>query len=121
MLDKNIVWLEGIIGDDAKFGKTQEGKEFYTFSLCINSFAKEMADSTERTHSQAFIRVFCYDKKHLAYLQKVHAHRGQRATVFGRLTSFKNEYHGHVFLTISVICRDISILKTRGEETTNEQ
>ena len=90
MLDKNIVLLEGIIGDDAKFGKTQEGKEYFTFSLCVNSFLKDMSDSTERTHSQVFIRIFVYDKKQIEYLHKVKAHRGQRASIFGRLSSFKN-------------------------------
>lgn len=113
MLDKNIVILEGIIGDDSKFGKTNEGREYFTFSLCINNFAKEMADSTERTHSQAFIRVFCYDKKQLEYLRKVDVKRGQRASVFGRLSSFKNEYKGIEYITQSVVCRDIEIIKTK--------
>lgn len=111
--DKNIVVLEGIIGDDFKYGKTQEGKEFATFSLCVNSFNKEMADSTERTHSQAFIRIFVYDKVQLEYLHKVDTHRGQRVSVFGRLISFKNEYKGNTFITNNVVCRDISIIKTK--------
>lgn len=114
MLDKNIVLLEGLIGDDAKFGRTQEGKEYFTFSLCVNSFLKEMADNTERTHSQAFIRIFVYDKKQLEYLRKVNAHRGQRASVFGRLSSFKNEYKGNTFVTLNVICRDLSIVQTKA-------
>lgn len=116
MLDKNIVLLEGIIGDDAKFGKTQEGKEYFTFSLCVNSFLKDMSDSTERTHSQVFIRIFVYDKKQIEYLHKVKAHRGQRASIFGRLSSFKNEYRGNTFVTMNVICRDINITKTKQEE-----
>ena len=115
MLDKNIVLLEGIIGDDAKFGKTQEGKEYFTFSLCVNSFLKDMSDSTERTHSQVFIRIFVYDKKQIEYLPKVKAHRGQRASIFGRLSSFKNEYRGNTFMTMNVICRDINITKTKQE------
>ena len=114
MLDKNIVLLEGLIGDDAKFGRTQDGKEYFTFSLCINSFLKDMADSTERTHSQAFIRIFCYDKRQLEYLRKVNVHRGQRASVFGRLSSFKNEYKGNTFMTLNVICRDITIIQTKA-------
>ena len=52
MRDKNRVMLEGIIGDDFRYSKTQEGKEYATFSLCINAFDKEYADSTERSHSQ---------------------------------------------------------------------
>lgn len=115
MLDKNIVLLEGVIGDDYKYSKTNDGKEYATFSLCINSFLKEIADSTERTHSQTFIRIFVYDKRLVEYLHKVKAHRGQRASVFGRLVSFKNEYKGNVFMTNNVACRDIQIIQTREE------
>lgn len=111
--DKNIVILEGLIGDDYKYGKTKDGKEFATFSLCINSFDKEMADSTERTHSQAFIRIFVYDKRQVEYLHRVNAHRGQRASIYGRLISFKNEYKGNTFMTNNVTCRDINIIKNR--------
>lgn len=123
MLDKNIILLEGIIGDDARYGKTHEGKDFYTFSLCVNSFLKEMSDDTERTHSQAFIRIFVYDKRQLAYLHKINVHKGQRAMVFGRLSSFKNEYKGNVFITQNVICRDISIIQTKAykEKKINKQ
>lgn len=114
MLDKNIVLLEGLIGDDAKFGRTQDGKDYYTFSLCVNSFIKEMADDTERTHSQAFVRIFVYDKKQLEYLHRINVHRGQRASVFGRLSSFKTEYKGHSFITLNVICRDIDVVQTKA-------
>ena len=113
MLDKNIVLLEGLIGDDAKFGKTQDGKEYFTFSLCVNSFLKDMSDSTERSHSQVFIRIFAYDKRQLEYLRKVKAHRGQRVSIFGRLSSYKTEYKGNSYITLTVICRDISIISSK--------
>ena len=109
--------LEGLIGDDFKFGKTQEGKEFATFSLCVNSFIEEMSDSTERTHSQTYIRIFVYDKKIVAYLHRIGAHRGQRANVFGRLTSFKNEYKGNTYMTNNVVCRDVTIIQTKTAKT----
>jgi len=118
MLDKNIVLLEGIIGDDYKYGKTVDGKEFATFSLCINSFFKEMSDSTERTHSQTFIRIFVYDKSRVEYLHRVNAHRGQRASVFGRIVSHRNEYKGNTYISNNVVCRDISILKVKEELNT---
>ena len=112
MMDKNIVLLEGIIGDDYKYGKTVDGKDYATFSLCINSFVKEIADGTERTHSQAFIRIFVYDKRMVEYLRKVNARRGNRASVFGRLVSFKSEYRGNTFMVNNVVCRDVQIIKT---------
>lgn len=114
MLDKNIVWLEGVIGDDYKYGRTSDGKEYATFSLAVNSFIKEISDETERTHSQNYIRTTVFDKKKIAYLRKVDARRGMRVTVFGRISSFKTEYKGIEFIQLSIIVRDISIIQTKS-------
>ena len=115
MLDKNIVMLEGVIGDDMKYGKSTNGKEYMTCSLVMNSFFSDMADDTERTHSLAYIRIFAYDKRILEYLRAVKAHQGVRASVFGRLTSFRSEVYGHPVIVNSVICRDMMISKTRKD------
>lgn len=114
MLDKNIVWLEGLLGDDFKYGRTEDGKEYATFSLCVNSFIKEISDKTERTHSQNFIRTTVFDKKLIAYLRKVDAHRGMRVSVFGRLSSFKTEYRGIDFIQLSIVVRDIAVIQTKS-------
>ena len=114
MLDKNIVWLEGLIGDDFKFGRTEEGKEYATFSLCVNSFIKEISDKTERSHSQNYIRTTVFDKKQIEYLRRVNAHRGQRASVFGRISSFKTEYKGIEFVQLSVVVRDIGVIQSKS-------
>lgn len=114
MLDKNIVFLEGLVGDDYKYGRTSDGKEYATFSLSCNSFIKEISDNTERTHSQNFIRTTVFDKKLVAYLRKVDAHRGQRVSVFGRISSFKTEYKGIDFIQLSIVVRDIAILQTKS-------
>lgn len=114
MLDKNIVFLEGLIGDDYKYGKSSEGKEYATFSLSVNSFIKDISDNTERTHSQNYIRTTVFDKKLLAYLKKVKAHRGQRVSVFGRISSFKTEYKGIEYIQLSIIVRDIAIIQTKS-------
>ena len=112
-LDKNIVFLEGVLGDDFKYGRTVDGKEYATFSLCVNSFIKEISDQTERTHSQTYIRTTVFDKKQVEYLRKVNAHRGQRATIFGRISSFKTEYKGIEYIQLSIIVRDIGIIQTK--------
>jgi hypothetical protein len=109
MLDKNIVMLDGIIGDDFAFKKSE--KEYATFSLCINSFFKEMADNTERSHSQTYVRIFVYDKRLIEYLKKKNAHRGQRISIFGRLSSCKSEIRGITFVSLNVVCRDLTIEK----------
>lgn len=113
MKDRNLVILEGIVGDDYKVAKTQECKEYVTFSLCINAYDKEYADSTERSHSQTYVRCNVFDKKMVEYLKNVKAHRGQRASVFGRISSYKSEIKGVDFFTNTVTIRDISIIKTK--------
>lgn len=120
-MDKNFVILEGKVGDDAKWGKTQESKEYFTFSLCINAYAKEFADATERSHSVTYVRIFCYDKRQLEYLRKVNVKRGQRVSIFGRLSSAKNEYKGVTFMSNNVVCRDITVIKTKKEKNDGEQ
>ena len=112
-MDKNIVMLEGQIGDDFKFGKTQDMKEFCTFTLCINSFIKDMAHSTERTNSQVYIRTMIFDKKLVEYMKKVKAKQGQRVSVFARLTSHKSEYRGISYIQNNVVVRDIHVIKTK--------
>ena len=116
-MDKNICILEGVIGDDAKYGKKKDNnKEYFTFSLVVNSYQKEFADDTERNFSVSYIRIFVYDTKQIEYLHKVNAKRGQRASVFGRLQAYKAEHRGNSFITLSVICRDIKIVKTKQEQ-----
>lgn len=119
MLDKNIVFLEGLIGDDFKYGRTEDGKEYATFSLCVDSFIKEISDKTERTHSQNFIRTTVFDKKQLTYLRKVDAHRGMRVSVFGRISSFKTEYKGIEFIQLSIVVRDIGVIQNKSMKKKN--
>lgn len=112
-MDKNIVHLEGVIGDDFKFGKTEDAKDFCTFSLCISSYSKQYADESERNHQTTYIRIMVFDKKRVEYLKNVEAKRGQRATIFGRISSHKSEYKGIEFIQNNVVVRDISIIKTK--------
>lgn len=116
MLDKNIVILEGVVGDDLKWSKTQDGKEFATFSLCIDSYIKEFADLTERSHSQTFVRINVFDKRYVEYLRKIKIHTGTRASVFGRLTSSRTEYKGISLMQTHVVCRSIEIIKTSSDK-----
>lgn len=115
-MDKNVVFLEGQIGDDFKYGKTQDMKEFCTFTLSINSFIKDMADSTERTNSQVFIRTMIFDKRLVEYMHKVGAKQGQRVSVFARLTSHKSEYRGITYIQNNVVVRDIHVIKMKADK-----
>lgn len=117
IVDLNLCLFVGQIGADLKFSKCSNGKGMATFSLCVNSFIKELADATERTNSQTYIRILCFDKKQIEYLKNVHAKQGQRAFIVGRLSSFKNEHRGITFMTNNVVCRSIMILKTSDEKS----
>lgn len=121
MLDKNIVILEGVVGDDFKWAKTQEGKEFATFSLCIDSYIKEFADSTERSHSQTFVRINVFDKRYIEYLHRIKLHAGHRVSVFGRLNSSRNEYKGISLMQNNVVCRSIEVIRTMPDKENNKK
>ena len=120
-MDKNIVILEGTIGEGFKYDKSELGWEFATFPLLLDSYIKAYADKTEATHRTTTIRIFCYDKRQVAYLKKVGAHRGNRVSIFGRLWSSIREYKGIEYSSNSVVCRDIHIVKTKADKETTEE
>lgn len=115
MKDKNIVLLEGVVGNDVKRGVASNGKKYITFSLCINTYFKPLHDSTESEHPISYIRVFIYDQKQVEYLNRVKIKQGNRASIFGRLNSTRNEIKGKEIIQINVIVRDISITKVKAD------
>lgn len=113
-MDKNIVILEGKIGDDFKYGKTTEGKEFATFSLVISSasaFHKGYQDDSERRKPETYLRIMVFDAKQVDYLHKIGAKNGHTAIIYARLSSHKTEYKGIDFIQNNVVVRDLSIIK----------
>ena len=113
-MDKNIVLLEGRIGNDFKYGKTTDGKKFATFSLVITpNTREEIHDDTERHGSETYIRVMCFDKRQVDYLVHVKANCGHRVAIYARLASHKTEYRGIEFIQNNVVVRDISVLTTK--------
>ena len=114
MKDKNIVLLEGRIGEDYKYGKTQDGKEFATFSLVIAATNPPLPqDQDELNRPTTYVRVFAFDKRQIEYLRKVKARSGYRASVFGRLNSSHTEHKGISIMSNNVVVRDIHIIKTQ--------
>lgn len=120
MKDKNIVLLEGVVGNDVKRGTAQNGKKYITFSLCINTYFKPLHDSTESEHTMTYIRVFVYDQKQVEYLNRVDIRHGNRASIFGRLNSVKTDIKGKEIIQINVVVRDISISKIKADEVNDE-
>ena len=122
-MDKNIVLLEGIIGDDFKFAKTVDGNDYSTFTICMNNVTRatrELMSDNDRTFSQSMIRIFVYDKKLVEYLRNVEAHIGCRASIFGKLSSTKNEYKGITYMSNYVVCKDVTIVKTKKTRNNGE-
>lgn len=114
-MDKNIVWLEGVIGDDYKYAKTQDGKEFATFTLLVRSYMKEFADKTEK-RDYTYLRIMVFDSKLVEHLHKMSARRGHRVSVLARLNSHRQEYKGNAFVQVDIVARDIQIIKTNNQQ-----
>ena len=113
-MDLNIVFLQGRIGNDLQFKKTESGSTFATFTAIINSYSKDLKDNTEH-RTDTYIRVMCFDKRIVEYLQKVGAKQGNRVNVMARLNSHKSEYKGVEFIQNDVIARDVIVVKTKEE------
>lgn len=114
-MDLNIVMLQGRIGNDLQFRKTTEGATFATFTTIINSYSKDFKDNTEH-RTETYIRVMCFDKRVVEYMQKVGAKQGNRVNVFARLNSHKSEYKGVEFIQNDVIARDVVVVKPKSDE-----
>lgn len=117
-MDLNIVFLQGKIGNDLQYKKTSEGAQFATFSVVVNSFAKEIKDSTER-RTETYIRVMCFDKYIVDYLQRVNAKQGNKVSILARLNSHKSEYKGISFIQNDVIARDVVVVKVKDVDAPN--
>lgn len=108
-----MVFLEGVVGNNVKRGCARNGQNYITFSLCVNTYFKELHDTTEAEHGgMTYIRVFVYDQGQINYLNRVKVRHGQRASIFGRLNSAKVAIKGAEIIQLNVIVRDITITKT---------
>lgn len=116
MKDKNIVMLEGLVGNDLKRGTASNGKKFITFSLCINSYMREIHDSTESEHPMAYLRVFIYDQRMLRYLNDTNIKHNDRVSIFGRLHSKLREVGKERIVQMNIVVRDISLIKKNAND-----
>lgn len=116
MKDKNIVLLEGVVGNDVKRGVANNGRNYITFTLCINTYMKELHDSTEGAKPFAYIRVFVFDEKQVKYLNRVKVHHGSRVSIFGRLNSTRSTIGSKDVIQINVVVRDINVTKTSEKD-----
>lgn len=112
--DINEVTLCGIVGDDLKFGRAVNGREYCTFSLSVVPYNKKHGDNeNESTRSVNYIRIVCFNhrtSKQVDYLRSVNFHRGQRVKLFGWLSSRKTEIKGIDIVQLSVVVRKIEVI-----------
>lgn len=116
MKDKNVVILEGLVGDSVSDKKSNSGTEFITFMLCVNgSIGTDtwMSRSDDREHSQTLIRCFVYDRRLIEYCRDTKLRRNKRVSVFGKLQSYRSEIKGQPIVSLVVVVRDIGIIKTK--------
>lgn len=115
-MDKNIVMLEGTIGEDFKYAKTRDKRDFATFTVGMNTGNYEERDDTEK-RIPIFIRVMVFDEKCIQYLKKIGARSGSRCSIFGRLNSHRMMNNkGFSIVVNDVVVRDIHIVKTKSDE-----
>lgn len=106
MKDCNQVFLQGAIGDDYKYKKTQDGKDFATFTLLVST-------KFHGADAQSMIRIMVFDQNLVQYLRKVEAHQGNRCSIVGSITSYSREIKGQNTIQNNVYVKDIVIMKTQ--------
>lgn len=111
-MDKNVVFLEGVIASGYKEGTANNGRRYITFVLGVGQpILSELADSTEQDHYEANLRIFVYDFRLVKYLRDVGAKEGDRVSLFARLTSFKAYVEKKLVWSVCVVARDVRLLK----------
>lgn len=115
MKQKNIVILEGRVGEGLKYARATNGNDYCTFVLEIDSYYKEVADLTERDHSYTLVRLFIYDKHQVEYCKRVGLRQGNIVSILARLNSKGMEINGKTIIQNNVIVRDISVVKTQPD------
>lgn len=111
-MDKNVVFLEGVIASGYKECAANNGRRYITFVLGVGQpILSELADSTERDHYEANLRIFVYDFRLVKYLRDVGAKEGDRVSLFARLTSFKTYVGEKLVWSVCVVARDVRLLK----------
>lgn len=118
-MDKNEVYLCGIAGDDVKYGKAKNGKDYCTFSLQVVPYDEKYDSHETFPRIVNYIRIVVFNRKSnrfVDYLKSVGFHRGQRVEIFGWLSSRKTEIKGNNIIQISVVTRKIVIHKNKQNE-----
>lgn len=113
MIDLNHCYLTGTIGEDFRYKHSQDGKEFATFTLLVNSYDKEMHDGTEQRQI-TFLRIMVFDRHCVEYLHNVNARHGHHVHIIARINSHRVEYKGHTYIQNDVVARRIFLLATQS-------
>lgn len=122
--DKNIVILSGVSGDDVKFGRAQNGKEYVTFTLLCTQFDRKLGDDDEHVRCTDFLRIMVFNnprKRLVDYLKTAGFRRGMRVMIFGRLQAHKTEFKGNPIIQINVNVRNIHVYDKRGHKIINNK
>jgi len=109
----NVVILSGNLGKDVEVRYTQSGKAVGTFSLAVNSSAKDSsgnwADKTD------WFNILAWDK--LAELAQQYLTKGSKVSVQGRLSnsSWEDKQTGEKKYRTEIVASDIIFLDSKGD------
>ena len=117
-MDRNDVYLQGRIGQNLKYGKTERGSEYATFSLVIEPVQNKQDKGSEAT---TYIRILVFEKHLVKYLHDVKAKEGQRVAIVAFINSRRTEVKGETIIQNSVIARDIIVAKTKQMKISAEE
>ena len=116
MLGRNICFLSGQIAAPLKFGKAQNGNEYVSFVLEVQT--KENADVTE-LQSDNKVSVMCFKSSVIKYIKDMDVGFATHVCLLGFISSYKKEIKGKLIIINTVNATDLYVIKTKKDERTN--
>lgn len=113
MLGKNICFLSGQIAAPLKFGKAQNGNEYVSFVLEVQT--KEDADVNE-FQSNNKVSVMCFKSNIIKYIKEMGIGFATHVVLIGFISAYKKEIKGKLMVINTVTATDLYAIKTKNDE-----
>lgn len=113
MLGKNICFLSGQIAAPLKFGKAQNGNEYVSFVLEVQT--KENADVTE-FQSNNKVSVMCFKSSVIKYIREVNVNYTSHVVLIGFVSAYKKEIKGKLMVINTITATDLYAIKTSKDK-----
>lgn len=113
MLGRNICFLSGQIAAPLKFGHAQNGNEYVSFVLEVQT--KENADVAEH-QSDNKVSVMCFKSNIIKYIKEIGIGFATHVCLLGFVSSYRKEVKGKVLIINTVNATDLYAIKTKKDE-----